>query len=174
MFGRGTTREQTADSTKQCCELSRHRNRTNIRLAVFWLFVRLSSLNRKSRHPKETQNIVKMVVKRCSWGTFDTGSRSRKKTAIHSLVCVVIGMFVLGVWGITLPCGFFSGTGLLYASSHYTHPTRPRPQEYRDLAYLVTTCAYAQWEPMGTPADVEIDCIQYSSTETTGSSSVCL
>ena len=32
-------------------------------------------------------------------------------------VCVVIGMFVLGVWGITLPFFSFSGTGLLNLNS---------------------------------------------------------
>ena len=37
-----------------------------------------------------------------------------KKDGNSFTVCVAIGMFALGVWGITLPGGFFSGTGLLY------------------------------------------------------------
>ena len=54
-------------NTKQSCELSRRINRTNIRLAVFWLFVMFAELHIKAF---ETQNIVKMVL---------------RKTAIHSL-----------------------------------------------------------------------------------------
>ena len=52
-----------------------------------------------------------MLVKRFSWGTCDTGSRSRKCVRSSAL-------FVLGVWGITLPSFSPSGTGLLETVAH--------------------------------------------------------
>ena len=43
-----------------------------------------------------------------------------EKDCTSFTVCVAIGMFVLGVWGITLPSFyFFSGTGLLFEHNYF-------------------------------------------------------
>ena len=62
-------------------------NRTNIHHAVYLVICDVPRLNRESKHPKETQNTVKMIVKRCSWGTCDSGCRSQRRLQFIRCVC---------------------------------------------------------------------------------------
>ena len=50
-------------TSKQSCQLSRHRNRTNIRLGVFWLFVMFaeSQIKAPERDPEYCKNGCEML-----------------------------------------------------------------------------------------------------------------
>ena len=76
----------TTACTKQSCELSRHRNRTNIRLAVFWLFVMfaVSQIKASEKDPEYCKNGCETLFLGNLW----CRQPISKKTAIHSLyVC---------------------------------------------------------------------------------------
>ena len=98
-------REQTAACTKQSCELSRHRNRTNIRLAVFWLFVMFaeSQIKASERDPEYCKKWLWNVV----LGERVIQAADLEKDCNSFTLCVAIGIVVLGVRGITLLSFFF-------------------------------------------------------------------
>ena len=99
--------------SKQSCELSRHGHRTNIPTFVSLCSGYLWCLTESQIKTSERDPMVKMFVKRCSWGTCDTGSRSRKRLQFIHCVCS-LGMFVLlGVWGITLLSFFFRNRSIV-------------------------------------------------------------
>ena len=98
-------REQTAACTKQSCELSTGPTFVSLCSGYLWC-----SLNRKEseRDPEYCKN----GCETCSWGTCDTGSRSRKRPQFSHCVCSHWHVCPRSM-GNNSPVFCFSGTGLL-------------------------------------------------------------
>ena len=117
------------------------KTRTNIRHAVFWLFAMFteSQIKASERDPEYCKKGCE-IVKRCSWGTCDTGSRSLKRLQFIHCACSHQHVCPRSK-GNNSPVFFFSGTGLLW------YPFVSQTRSMMKQAWNASIDSIIQWWP---------------------------